>query len=243
MADTKPLLAFYGATGGSCLACLAPALKAGYTCTALARTPSKLETALREKGVSDSAISSYLHITNGDVYDLSAVKGPLSHDGRTASTVFSGLGAYQMTGEIKICQDGVGKIFEALRELKTAEKPVFVALSSTGLTRGGEKRDLPYAMYPMYHGLLKKPHVDKIKMEDLVMEEAGKGESVIGGYVLTRASLLTNGKGGGKVRAGPENEPAIGYTISRNDVGEWMYKNLVKGDKGKWVGRKVSLTY
>lgn len=34
MANTKPLIAFYGATGGSTVAALVPALKAGYDCTA-----------------------------------------------------------------------------------------------------------------------------------------------------------------------------------------------------------------
>ena len=34
MANTKPLIAFYGATGGSTIAALVPALKAGYDCTA-----------------------------------------------------------------------------------------------------------------------------------------------------------------------------------------------------------------
>lgn len=31
---TKPTIAFYGATGGSTLAALVPALNAGYSCTA-----------------------------------------------------------------------------------------------------------------------------------------------------------------------------------------------------------------
>lgn len=34
MANAKPLIAFYGATGGSTIAALVPALKAGYDCTA-----------------------------------------------------------------------------------------------------------------------------------------------------------------------------------------------------------------
>lgn len=34
MASTKPLVAFYGATGGFTIAALVPALKAGYDCTA-----------------------------------------------------------------------------------------------------------------------------------------------------------------------------------------------------------------
>ena len=36
MANAKPLIAFYGATGGSTISALVPALKAGYDCTARA---------------------------------------------------------------------------------------------------------------------------------------------------------------------------------------------------------------
>lgn len=34
MASPKPIIAFYGATGGCTLGALVPALKAGYDCTA-----------------------------------------------------------------------------------------------------------------------------------------------------------------------------------------------------------------
>lgn len=37
MTSTKPLLAFYGATGGCTLAAIAPALNEGYDCTARAQ--------------------------------------------------------------------------------------------------------------------------------------------------------------------------------------------------------------
>jgi hypothetical protein len=44
------------------------------------------------------------------------------------------------------------------------------------------------------------------------------------------------------VRAGREGEPAVGYTISRNDVGKWILEEVVKERGEKWRGEKVSLT-
>ena len=248
MSSTKPLLAFYGATGGSTLAALVPALKAGYDCTALIRTPSKLTTLL-EKNVPQSAIDAHLHITQGDVLSVDAVKGPLIFNGRTADIIFCGVGVrvfMQRSPEVTICTDAIMNIFTALRELKPSVKPLFVALTSTGLTRPGEPRDLPWLMMPLYHYALANPHADKMRMEKAIEEEAARGkEAVIKGFVMPRPSLLTDGKalGAEKVRVGDERKPAVGYTISRDDVGGWMFENLIEGAAERWVGKKVTLTY
>ena len=63
--------------------------------------------------------------------------------------------------------------------------------------------------------------------------------------VIVRPSLLTNGKarGGKKIRVGTEEKPAVGYTISREDVGLWVFENLLKGDGETYVGQKVTITY
>ena len=58
----------------------------------VARTPSKLTELLLSKGVSQSAISAHLSVTQGDVRDVGAVKSTLSPSGQTASIVISGIG-------------------------------------------------------------------------------------------------------------------------------------------------------
>lgn len=82
-------------------------------------------------------------------------------------------------------------------------------------------------------------------MEKVVVEEAAKEGSCIRGFVLTRASLLTEGKalGSGHVRVGTEGAPAVGYTISRDDVGGWVWENLVRREGEGFVGGKVTVTY
>ncbi len=65
-------------------------------------------------------------------------------------------------------------------------------------------------------------------------------------FVVVRPSLLTNGKavGGWKVRVGTEERPVVGYMISREDVGVWIFENLVVGGGGEgFVGQKVSITH
>lgn len=76
------------------------------------------------------------------------------------------------------------------------------------------------------------------------------GERAIENFVIIRPSLLTDGKRLGlkKIRVGEESEeavkPAVGYTISREDVGGWIFDELVSGDGEKrFAGKMVSLTY
>ena len=66
-------------------------------------------------------------------------------------------------------------------------------------------------------------------------KEVPERERVISGQMIVRASLLTNGKecGMGSIRSGTDEDPAIGYTISREDVGLWIFENAVSKE---WEG-------
>ena len=250
MSATKPLLAFFGATGGSTLSAVVPALLADYDCTALCRVPPKLTTMLLEKGVPQSAIDAHLHITAGNVMQIPDVESTLTLNGRVADIIVSGIGITslaELCQPTTLCETAVRNIICVLTELRPVRKPLLVALSSTGITRGHTPRDLPLLMMPGYM-LLKHPHADKIRMEKAVEEHmaGGREECAISGYVFVRPSLLTDGKGkGGKhVRVGVESQPAVGYTISRDDVGLWIFENLVEGDGAQtYKNRKPSITY
>lgn len=62
-----------------------------------------------------------------------------------------------------------------------------------------------------------------------MIEEAGKA---IGEYAIVRSSFLTDGSATGKVRSDVEDgapaRKAIGYTISRKDVGGFVFSELVQ---------------
>ncbi|KAL8818965.1 MAG: hypothetical protein Q9223_002506 [Gallowayella weberi] len=256
------MVAFFGATGGSTLACLALALKAGYTCSALSRSSSKLQTLLLERNVSQSIIDTHLTIIQGDIRDTKSVVQVLTPRSKsdTLQLIISGIGRPPIFSpnplnptfdDPTVCQDAISTILAALRTLPPSfSKPVLAALSTTGIS--SRVRDVPILMIPLYHWLLAVPHKDKLEMEALLQAEVAKPtqERVIQDFVVVRPSLLTDGArlGTNKIRVGEEvgktATPAVGYTISREDVGGWMFDRLLDGDgKKRYAGKMVSITY
>ena len=126
------------------------------------------------------------------------------------------------------------------------QRPLVTAVSTTGMSA---KRDIPIAMIPLYHWLLPIPHADKKVMEESV--EKAKAEGVIRDFVIVKASLLTDGKklGLDKVRVGWEGGeadgkgPAVGYTVSREDVGGFIFEEVIHKSKAEYFGKKVTVTY
>ena len=94
--------------------------------------------------------------------------------------------------------------------------------------------------------MLKIPHVDKRRMEDLYRGQMDNGvfKSVTGmrPTLLMGTADVTDCAGLGKVRAGTESEPQTGYWIKRSDVGEWIFVNWIQEQDGRWEGEMVSLT-
>lgn len=87
-------------------------------------------------------------------------------------------------------------------------------------------------------------------MENVIAAEVdastnGKSDACIRGFVSIRPSLLTNGPAGKTpVRVGTVPKPAVGYTIGREDVGKWIFDEIVDNEqRDRWLGEKVSLTY
>lgn len=239
---SKPTVAFFGATGGCTNAVLVLALKSEYACSALARTPHKLYDMLLAKGIAQPTIDAYLSVTKGDVKDLSAVKEALQPSGACVNIIVSGIGmVLGKNADSKICQTATRSILSAVDELAPPKRPFLVTISTTGISNG--PRDVPMLFTPLYHVLLRTPHEDKVVMERLIVEAAAARK--VSGYTLVRPALLTSGKERGmkQIRVGDEGRPAVGYTISRNDVGRWLFNELLEGDTKAWNGKKPSLTY
>ena len=152
----------------------------------------------------------------------------------------------------------------------TFKKPFVAAISTTGLPltggsgRGG-RRDVPLPLLPLYRWLLAVPHQDKLEMERalLLLLSSSASSSDGGGLVdavVVRPTLLVDGERSGreKVRVGWERVgggggdggrvgpgPAVGYSVRRADVGEWLYEEVVMGrtnDAREWAGRVVTLS-
>lgn len=235
-----------GSTTNSCLRLHLCLLKS----QSVARNPTKLNTMLSDKGVPDSTVSALLTIVQGDIHDTAAISQVLAHNTTTASIIVSGIGAAPSFATlllpVTICTDATKSIFTALRELEPTAKPLYVGFSSTGVTTG--LRDVPWLLLPIYRLLGYQPHADKRNAENVVLDEMSKGDnSAIENYVIVRPSLLTYGPALGrtKVRAGTEMKPAVGYTISRDDIGGWIFEHLIDDheERRKWVGEAASITY
>ncbi|KAG0295228.1 hypothetical protein BGZ98_001471, partial [Dissophora globulifera] len=71
---------------------------------------------------------------------------------------------------------------------------------------------------------------------------------VFRGAIAVRPSLLMgdqnvkNGKGWKNLKVGQEDKPAIGYTVHRADVGEWIYEQIVKSGGDNLLGQRITLT-
>lgn len=254
--STQKTVAIFGATGGTGLASLKLALKAGHEVNVLARTPSKLSDL--------SSQYSNLNVVKGDIRDIASIKSTLILNNRVVDVVVSAIGmVIERVGlgyssrDPTICEEGTKAILSAVSQLEKEKTvpvpvggPVFVLLSTTGISDKG--RDIPIAMMPMYHWMLSVPHKDKKKMEETMIHGEGKTRK----WVMIRPSFLWDGesKGIGKIRsstetpgASPEKKQdgdvAVGYVIHREDVGLWIVEECIKGDASKWHGTMVTLTY
>ena len=262
--STKPVtmpartLAFFGATGDCAGYCLANALKSGYDCVALARTPAKLTQSMKDKGVPSEALDQHLKIVPGDVKDIEAVKKALQLNGKVVDTIISGIGPtpkfqWSLTapislGDLTICQSATRTILRALTDLQAVDKPLLLNVSTTGIWPTGAPRDIPLVYTLLYRWFLHVPHEDKRAMgkelaNHLALPESERG---IRAYVTVKPTLLMSGdnKGLDAVRYGVEEKPAIGYTIRRSDVGLFMFERMVKtGLEDAWLNESVTLTY
>ena len=251
-------VAFFGATGGCAGSCLAAALKAGHTCTALARTPSKLEHALLSRDVDETIMTSHLEIISGDVRDLEAVKRVIAG----ADIIVSAVGAYPqfqwsvrkplVATDSTICTDAVETIFEACQSISPqagGAKPILVVVSTAGVQEKDKPRAQPLLYLPWYDWLLADPLADKVAMEDTILNHMKLPESQRGidGYVMMKPSILTEGTNGSieVVRVGASENPPVGYSIDREMVGLWMFRRLIEeqGTRVAWKDARVTITY
>ncbi|KAF9150271.1 hypothetical protein BG015_007925 [Linnemannia schmuckeri] len=259
-------IAFFGATGGCTNACLVHTLNAGFHATALARTPSKLTDMLLAQGLSQSIINTQLTIVKGDIADIHAIKNVLTNSSngavKIASQIISGIGGTpQMRMSLskpmtidnpEICATATKNIIQSLQEIYAShpstaqQRPSITVISTTGVS--DVREDVPFGFRTFYHVVLADPHKDKKVMEDLVVANASSATGVFRGAVIIRPSLLKGdqnvkgGKGWQKVKAGVEDKPAVGYTIHRADVGQWICEQIVKTGGESRFGQKVTLT-
>ena len=158
-----------------------------------------------------------------------------------------------------ICETAIRTIFNALSNLaadpqlsskQPMKKPLLVVISTAGC---GRARGIPLPIYHLYHYLLSSPLADKIRMEELILT---KDNEKIRDFVIIRPLFLTDaaarGDDGlkigwewGVVKTGEQTTkepgPALGYYVSRRDVGSWIFNHAVA--EGGWEGKCIYLAY
>jgi nucleoside-diphosphate-sugar epimerase len=244
---TKTVL-FLGATGGCGLSALRRSLHAGYACTALCRTPSKMTAIFPQQSHPN------LTIVEGNAHDEAAVGPALlvgSEANRMVDFVVTSIGAafsLKKMGmeDAAVCEKGMKVLLAAIaahRKHGVGGMPRIVAVSSTGVSKFC--RDIPLAVVPVYRTIIKAPHKDKRAMEDVL---AASNEA----WIIIRPSLLVDGEESSKkaIRVGIEHPvdgvevKAIGFKISREDVGRWIFDEiLAKDGETKYVGKIASITH
>lgn len=242
----------------------------------MVRSSAKLQKLLVDRNISEATITAHLTVYEGDIRDVNRVGKTLTVPRKTSGEtntsgvvdiIISGIGGTPVftpnplrpsLDDPTICQDAIATVLSALRAKAAAggggrgTKPFLAALSTTGIS--AQKRDVPLAMIPMYHWLLAVPHKDKKEMETLIQAEVAKpaDQRVIQDFLTVRPSFLTNGerRGTDKLRVGKEDaaeaKPVVGYTISREDVGGWLFDEVVNGGskrRDRWTGKKITITY
>jgi len=197
---------------------------------------------------------------------------PQSNNGTLVSTIISGIGGapkLQLSlwkpvtiDNPDICTQASETLIRAVRELQGSEsqplpdgqqrrqqQPLISLISTTGISSGPD--DVPFFLRFLYHYLLVTPHVDKRRMERAVVSSMDAEDALarpFRGFVIVRPTLLfgdqsiKSGKGWQSLKAGTEQKPAVGYTVQRADVGEWIFQEVVKKEGGNWVNEMISLT-
>ncbi|KAI1263734.1 hypothetical protein F5Y18DRAFT_392510 [Xylariaceae sp. FL1019] len=236
-------VAFLGASGGVGLSALKHTLATGRMCIALCRNPAKLAAILPANSHPN------LQIVEGNAHDVAAVSKCLeARPGVLVDHVISTIGGAFVASRLtiddpEVCRKGMATLLEAITNLRkdgAVGMPHIVAFSTTGLSRFG--RDIPLAMVPLYHLLLKVPHEDKVIMEDRLVDS---GES----FTIVRASLMYSDPETQKeVHVGIEDpksgreSDAIGYSITKGDAGKWIAENIIFKLEDKYKNKIAMIT-
>ncbi|KAI6380123.1 hypothetical protein MCOR25_001774 [Pyricularia grisea] len=266
--STSQTILFLGATGGVCGAALQLALSAGINCVAVVRTPAKLTDKYPSK--SNLTVIQGDAKNMADVKRALTKPGDAALPG-LVDVVVSSVGSYPSLRNFganedpTLCEESMTALLSAVEELVAqggAQKlspPRVIAVSSTGISDFG--RDVPLAFAPLYYVMLASAHKDKKKMEAQLIVDKATGKKTppaVGGarpeFTVIRGSMYVDGKDDSKakpVRVGIEDpykgieSQAIGYTISREDVGKWIFHNLLSDSTGarRYINKMVTVTY
>jgi uncharacterized protein YbjT (DUF2867 family) len=198
-----------GATGGTGRQVVLQALERGWTVTALARNPAKLD--LAHPG---------LRVLKGDVMDPPSLEEAV----RGQDAVISALGHRRYFGPSRILSDGTGNV---LRAMEAAGVRRFVGTSSLGLGDSAGRLGLLYTFFTI-------PVVLPFYFWDRARQERRIAASGLD-WVIVRPGALNDGEKRGAVRHGPGVGSLLTTVrVSRADVAAFL---LAQATDDAYLGR------
>jgi putative NADH-flavin reductase len=190
-----------GATGATGRRLVAQALAQGHHITALARTPSKLESR-----------STDLTVVRGDIADAGAVDAAV----RSQEAVLCALGASTPLRRYPTLVEGIGNLVGAMERLHVRR---LVYLSFLGV-RDGRRQLSWFGRYVVAPLLLRNVAADHEAKETIIRQSALE-------WVIVRPPRLTNGRRTGAYRSGEDIEAAhVIPRMSRADLAEFMLRQV-----------------
>ena len=244
------------------------------TASVVARYPDAFAKTLQERApeltADQAALTAKLNVIKGDALKAAQVTSAFEQAqqrfGKIDAVVFS-IGGRPVFSKNpfspltlspeSICERASRNVTDALLALPAnVPQPRLIVVSSNGLGKQGHAL-LPYLMRPLYSYLLPVPHKDKEQMEIHLHHLAGLksddfnptpdaalvAQPKIKQLIIIRPALLLDGKATKKIRV--DENLTGGYSISRADVGFFIYNSCLGGpeDKGQYTGKAVTLAY
>ncbi|ERS96533.1 hypothetical protein HMPREF1624_06737 [Sporothrix schenckii ATCC 58251] len=241
-------VAFLGASGGVGLAALRRTLANGYRCVALCRDPSKLTAIFPEMdlnleaqtGLDDTmAATRRLTLVRGNAHDVDAVArcllvpGTTDGERRIVDCVVSTIGGKFILSKLtvddpNVCANGMATLLAAIKRLRLEgvscsgpSTPRIVVVSTTGISKCG--RDVPLALLPLYHGMLRVPHADKCVMEETLVTS---GEM----FAIVRPSLLVDYESEAEAKAATGANGGNDGRVFLKQLAETNFSVMSKGE-------------
>lgn len=210
-------IAIFGASGSTGRLLTERCLAAGYTVSALARTPGTF------------AYADRVRIVQGDISSEAAIAETLVG----ADAVFSALGARGL-GEDHTLERGIPLIVKAMIEAHISR---IIVLGSAGALDTAMDKQFWWQKWIVekivYKTLLKWPVIAQR------YQYAALAASPLD-WTMPMPPMLTNLKGRGKVRVDPDALPPFAAMISREDVADFMFAQLASK---QWSRKAVYISW
>jgi putative NADH-flavin reductase len=215
-------IAIFGASGATGKLLTQRCLAAGYSVTALLRTPEKFS--LRDR----------VHVVKGSPFDLASVGQTI----KDADAVLSALGAKSLRKE-DVLERAVPQIIGAMQETISQAKPVrrIIVLGSAGALPTSLDKQPAWRRWfvqnIVYNTLLKWPVASQVSQWNNLSRSNLD-------WTMVMPPMLTNAAAHGSYRIDGDALPPNGSRISRADVAAFMMQQI---DNPQWMKKGVYISW